>query len=65
MKIQYDKEIDAIYVTLSSDKIVESEEKLKDIIVDYNEKNEVVAIEVLHVKETTHEIDLPFVLKSA
>jgi len=65
MKIQYDKEIDAIYVTLSSDKIVESEEKLKDIIVDYNEKNEVVAIEVLHVKETTHEIDLPFILKSA
>jgi uncharacterized protein YuzE len=65
MKIQYDKEIDAIYVILSSDKIVESEEKLKDIIVDYNEKNEVVAIEVLHVKETTHEIDLPFILKSA
>jgi len=65
MKIKYDKEIDAIYVILSSDKIVESEEKQKDIIVDYNEKNEVVAIEVLHVKETTHEIDLPFVLKSA
>jgi uncharacterized protein YuzE len=65
MKIQYDKEIDAIYVILSSDQIVESEEKQKDIIVDYNDKNEVVAIEVLHVKETTHEIDLPFVLKSA
>ena len=65
MKIQYDKEIDAIYVILSYDTIVESEEKQKDIIVDYNDKNEVVAIEVLHVKETTHEIDLPFILKSA
>ncbi|AHJ11906.1 MULTISPECIES: DUF2283 domain-containing protein [Sulfurospirillum] len=65
MKIKYDKEIDAIYVILSSDVIVESEEKLKDIIVDYNDKDEVVAIEVLNVKETTHEIDLPFILKTA
>ena len=65
MKIKYDKEIDAIYVILSSDVIVASEEKLKDIIVDYNDKDEVVAIEVLNVKETTHEIDLPFILKTA
>ena len=65
MKIKYDKEIEAIYVILSSDVIVESEEKLKDIIVDYNDKDEVVAIEVLNVKETTHEIDLPFILKTA
>jgi uncharacterized protein YuzE len=65
MKIKYDKELDAIYVILSSDAIVECEEKLKDVIVDYNDRDEVVAIEVLHVKETSHEIDLPFVMKSA
>ena len=65
MKIKYDKETDTIYVILSSDKIVESEEKLKDVIIDYNDRNEVVAIEILNVKENQHEIDLPLILKSA
>jgi len=65
MKIKYDKETDTIYVILSSDKIVESEEKLKDVIIDYNDRDEVVAIEILNVKENQHEIDLPLILKSA
>lgn len=65
MKIKYDQETDAIYVILSSDAIVESEEKSKDVIVDYNDKDEVVAIEILNVKQNTHEIDLPFILKTA
>jgi uncharacterized protein YuzE len=65
MTIKYDNEIDAIYVVLSSDEVIESEEKSKDVIVDYNKDNEVVAIEILNVKENDHSIDLPFVLKSA
>lgn len=65
MKIKYDKESDALYVILSSGAIVESEEKSKDVIVDYNNKDEVVAIEILNVKQNTHEIDLPLILKSA
>jgi uncharacterized protein YuzE len=65
MKIKYDQELDALYVILSNDVIVESEEQSKDIIVDYNDKDEVVAIEILNVKHNEHEIDLPFALKSA
>ena len=65
MKIKYDTETDSLYVILSDDKIVESEEKTKDVIVDYNDKDEVVAIEILHVKENEHTIDLPLILKSA
>jgi len=65
MTIRYDNETDSIYVILSSDKVVESEEMHKDVIVDYNDKNEVIAIEILRVKENPHTIDLPFVLKSA
>ena len=65
MKIKYDTETDSLYVILSDDKIVESEEKSKDVIVDYNDKDEVVAIEILHVKENEHTIDLPLILKSA
>ena len=49
----------------SIDKIVDSEETSKDVIVDYNSKDEVVAIEVLNVKNSEHTIDLSFVLKSA
>ena len=65
MTIKYDKETDAIYVVLSEDKIVESEETSKDVIVDFNAKNEIVAIEILNVKNNEHTINLPFVLKSA
>ncbi len=65
MKIKYDHKTDAIYVIISNDKIVDSEETSKDVIVDYNSKDEVVAIEILNVKNSEHTIDLPFVLKSA
>ncbi len=65
MKIQYDNETDSIYVKLSDDKILESQEIKKDVIVDYNEKDEIVAVEVLNVKSNSHEIDIPAVLKSA
>ena len=59
MKIKYD----AIYVILSDDKVVESKGRSKDVIVNYN--NEIVAIEVLNVKDNNHTIKLPLVLKSA
>ncbi len=65
MTIKYDKETDAIYVVLSEDKIVESEETSKDVIVDFSANDEIVAIEILNVKNNEHSIDLPFVLKSA
>ena len=65
MTIKYDKETDSIYVVLLADKVVESEETSKDVIVDYNENDEVVAIEILNVKDNNHTIDLPIVLKSA
>lgn len=65
MIIKYDNETDAIYMILSDDNIVDSEESKKDVIVDFNENNEVVAIEILNVKTNEHTIDLPLILKSA
>ena len=64
MKILYDTETDSIYVKFSSDAIVESEEIKKDV-VDYNNKDEIVSVEVLNVKINPHEIEIPTVLKSA
>ena len=65
MKIQYDKDANAIYVRLSNDKIVESEEIKEDVIVDYNEKDEIVSVEILNVKTKSNEIEIPTILKSA
>lgn len=65
MTIKYDKETDSLYMILSSDSVVGSEETSKDVIVDYNEKDEVVAIEILNVKQNEHSIDIPLTLQSA
>jgi len=65
MKILYNNETDSIYVKFSTDAIVESEEVKKDVIVDYNDKDEIVSVEVLNVKTNQHEIEIPTVLKSA
>lgn len=51
MKIKYDSETDAIYVIMSDDKIIESEETAPDVIVDYNAENEVVAVEILECQK--------------
>jgi len=65
MKILYDNETDSIYVKFMDDTITESEEVKKDVIVDYNNNDEIVSIEVLNVKTNPHEIDIPTILKSA
>ena len=65
MKIIYDNETDSIYVRFTEDMVVESEERNDGTIVDYNQKDEIVAVEVLNVKTNPYEIDIPTVLKSA
>jgi len=65
MKIIYDNKTDSIYIRFTDDSIVESEERNDGTIVDYNQEDEVVAVEVLNVKTNPYEIDIPTVLKSA
>ncbi len=50
MKLKYDKETDILYIRLNDLKIVESDEK-NGVIIDYSEKGEVVAIEVLEASK--------------
>jgi len=45
--VKYDKISDALYIRFKDDKVVESDEIAPGIIVDYNEKGEVVGVEVL------------------
>ena len=65
MKIIYDNQTDAIYILFKDDKVVESEEKEQGTIIDYNDKNEIVAVEILDVKNNSAEIEIPAILKSA
>jgi len=47
LRIKYDRIADAIYIRLKDEKVAESDEVAPGVIVDLNEKNEIVGIEVL------------------
>ncbi len=51
MKIHFDEQADALYIRLDDSTIVESEEVKPGIILDFNAQNQVVAIEILKVRE--------------
>lgn len=47
MKIKYDKEVDALVIRLSDEKIMESDELKEGIILDFDKNGNVVKIEIL------------------
>ncbi len=51
MKVRFDENADALYLRLDDSRIVESEEVQPGIVLDFNERNQVVGIEILRVKE--------------
>ncbi len=51
MKIEYDPTADALYVRLSDQSIIESEQIKPGIVLDYDEAGNVVGIEVLRVSK--------------
>ncbi len=53
MRMHLDKEADALYLRLDDSKIIESEEIAPGVIVDYDRKNAVVGMEVLHLSKRT------------
>lgn len=46
--MQYYKEVDALYIKLFENNIVESEEKENNIIFDYDSEKNIVGIEILY-----------------
>ena len=58
MKVHFDEKIDALYFRLDDSKIIESEEVKPGIILDFNEKNQVVGVEILNVKKRVPEASL-------
>ncbi len=51
MKIKYDKEVDILYIQFSENKIKESSEDKKGIIIDYDEDDNIVSIEILNASK--------------
>lgn len=47
IRISYDKVADALYIRLKEDRVVDSDEVAPGVIIDFNEKGEIVGIEVL------------------
>ena len=51
MRVHFDEKADALYIRFDESKILESEEVKPGIILDFNEKDQVVGIEILNLKE--------------
>jgi uncharacterized protein YuzE len=51
MKLRIDRETDALYFHLDDSEIVVSEEVQPGVILDFNERGQVVGIEMLHISE--------------
>ena len=58
MKLNVDKEADALYLRLDDSPIVESEEVSAGVVLDYNESNEVVGVEMLHLSKRSSTLNL-------
>jgi len=48
MKVKYDKNLDILYLSFSDEKIYESDEEKKGIILDYSNDGKIVGIELLN-----------------
>jgi len=58
MKLNVDKEADALYLRLDDSVIVESEEVSPGVVLDYSESNEVVGVEMLHLSKRSTALNL-------
>jgi uncharacterized protein YuzE len=62
MKVTVDKEADALYMRLSDTRIHDSEEVKPGVILDYDDKNNLIGIEILRVSERVPSATLKSVL---
>ena len=48
MRVWFDEKTDALYFRLDDSKVVESEEVKPGVVLDFNERSEVIGIEILN-----------------
>ncbi|MGD0536949.1 MAG: DUF2283 domain-containing protein [Verrucomicrobiota bacterium] len=58
MRLHLDKAADALYLRLDDSKIIESEEVSTGVVLDFNDHNQVVGVEFLHLSKRAPKLDL-------
>ncbi len=58
MKLRVAQEADALYLRLDESAIINSEEVSPGVVLDYNDANEVVGIELLHLSKRSSTLNL-------
>ena len=58
MKIKYDTDVDVLYIALAEVSVADSEQIRPGVIVHYDAEDNLVGVEVLHVKKRKLPIDL-------
>ncbi len=51
MRVHFDEQADALYLRLDESNIADSEEVSPGVILDFNDRDQVVGVEILRVKE--------------
>ena len=51
MKIKYDSDADAMYISMRKDRIAKTREIDENTVIDFNKKGQVIGVEILFVKE--------------
>jgi len=57
MKLHVNRQDDALYLRLDESQVIESEEMAPGVVLDFNDRNEVVGIEMLHLSRRTTQFD--------
>jgi uncharacterized protein YuzE len=58
MKLKVDESADALYLRLDDSKIVHSQEAAPGIVLDFNDKDQVVGVEILHLSKRSPALKL-------
>ena len=58
MKLNVDKDADALYLRLDDSPILESEEVSAGVVLDYNEARDVVGVEMLNLSKRSSKLNL-------
>jgi uncharacterized protein YuzE len=58
MKLHVDKEADALYLRLDDSKIMDSAEVSPGVVLDFDQHDQVVGVEILHLSKRTSKLKL-------
>jgi len=58
MRLRVDQEADALYLVVDDSPVSESEEVCPGVVVDFNDQNEIVGVEILHLSKRSRPLNL-------